>query len=166
MVKMRLGSDVAEGAIAHIAIQLQRFGVWRQAEIATQRLLGRNVVAGDEKIGKPVVVVVEKPGRETLPGFLHASFGGDVGESAVVIVVIEKIVAVEIRDVEIHVTVVVEISRDDAFGERDLIDAGGMRDVFERAVALVAKELAGAVLVADKKIEEAVVVDVGPDSRL
>ena len=46
------------------------------------------------------------------------------------------------------------------------VDAGRRGDVLERAVAVVAEQLLGAVLVADEQIEPAVVVEVGPRGRL
>src|SRR5579885_2201621 len=41
-----------------------------------------------------------------------------------------------------------------------------MRDVFKGSVSSVAKKLVGTTLVGDKQIEESIIVDIGPNSRL
>src|SRR5271156_4867467 len=163
---MRLRGDVAESAVSYIAIELQRLGVRREPEVAAQSLFGGDIVARDEQIGEAVVVVIEKTGGEALPRFLHAGLGGHVGESAVMIIVVKKIVAVQIGDVEINVAVTVVISGDHALGEGHAINSGGMGDVFERAIAVVVKQLCGAFFATNKKIEIAVVVNIGPHGGL
>ena len=165
-IETDFGGDIAKLAVAKILVELERLGIGRKAEIAADRFIDRNVVAGHKQIGPAVIVIVEKPCGETLPWLLHASLQGDVSKSSVVIVVIKKIVAVEIGNVKIDIAVVIVIGRNDALGESGAIDAGGMRDVFERAVAFVAEEMAGPVFVADEQIEIAVVINVGPDSGL
>ena len=82
------------------------------------------------------------------------------------IVVIQKVVAGKIGNVEIHVAVVVVVSGDNCFRERRLVDARGMGDVFEGSVAFIDEELAGSVLVSYKEIEKAVVVDIRPNRGL
>ena len=97
---------------------------------------------------------------------MHAGFFGDFGEREVVIVVIEEIAAVKIGDVEVHKPIVVIISRDNALGESNFVHAGGVRDVFKSAVALVAEKVARTIFVAHEQVQEAVVVDIGPDGGL
>src|SRR5580704_4624105 len=158
--------DIAKRAVAKIFVELERLRVRGEAEIGTHGFVDRNVVAGHKQVGPTVIVVIEKPGGEALPRFLHSGLKRNIGKGSVVIVVIKRIVAVEIGDVEINIAVVIVIARNHAFGEGDAIDPGGMRDVFEGAVALVAIEMAGSILVAHEKIEIAVVINVGPNAGL
>src|SRR5207245_10022928 len=82
------------------------------------------------------------------------------------VVVVYELAVVEVGNVHIDVTVVVVISSCDVFGEGDFVDAGSRGNLLKGPVPLIEEELARPVLVADKKIEETVVVDVRPNSCL
>jgi len=81
--------------------------------------------------------------------------------------VVEAVRRVHRRDVEVGQPVVVVVAEVDALDVSIALDARGLRDVLERAVAAVAEELAGevlvpaAVFVPEVEVEVAVVVDVG-----
>src|SRR5579863_3944760 len=55
---------------------------------------------------------------------------------------VKKVPAVEVRNIEIRVAVVVVVAGDDPFGEGDLINARCLRNVLKGPVAFVQKELA------------------------
>src|SRR5580698_9345378 len=55
-------------------------------------------VAGYENIGESVVVVVEKPGGKAFTAPRHSGFGGYFCKCVVVIVVVEKVPTIQIRD--------------------------------------------------------------------
>ena len=82
------------------------------------------------------------------------------------VVVVEKIVARVIGNVDIRISVVVVIRRHNCFGERDLVHAGRVRDVNEGAVALIQEKLRRTTLASHEQIEPAVVIDVGPNRGL
>ncbi len=136
--------------------------MWAKTEIRPNRFVDRREVARREQIRPSVVVVVEEPGRKTAAGPRHACRSRHLGERVVVIVPIQKVVPVEIRDVEVHESVVVIVRRAHTLGERDAIDTGSARDVFEGTAALVQEQLRGAILVADEQIEQSIVVDIRP----
>src|SRR5207244_138327 len=79
---------------------------------------------------------------------------------------VKKVAAVKVGDVEIYATVVVIIGCRDPFRESDFPDAGSHGNVLKGAISPIEKELARPVLVADKEVEETVVVDVRPSCRL
>ena len=123
-------------------------------------------VAIDVEVGPAVVVVIEEPGGEAEDRLLHAGLFRDFSEGAVVVVAVEEVGAVEVGDVEVSEAVVVVIGGGDSFAEGDLVNAGSMGDVFKCAVAAIVKELGRSSFVGDEEIEEAIVVDVGPDGGL
>src|SRR5580658_1792941 len=165
-IESDISGDVAKLSVAKILVELERLGIGGKAEVAADRFIDRNVVAGHKQVGPAIVVIIEEPRGETLPRFLHAGLKSDVGKGSVVIVVVEEIVSVQIGNVKINIAVVIVIARNHALGEGGAIDAGGMGDVFERAIAFVAEEMAGSIFVTDEQIEIAVVVNVGPDPGL
>ena len=97
---------------------------------------------------------------------MHACLLGNFGKRVVVIVVEQEVAAVEVGDVEVYVAVVVIIGGGDAFGEGNLVDVGSGGNVLKGSVSLIEEKLARPVFVADKKVEEAVVVDVRPNGSL
>ncbi len=96
-------------------------------------------VAGDEEIEAAVAVVVS-PGCAGGPvAERHACFFGDVGEGAVVVVVIEAVLA-EVADVDVGPAVVVIVGDGDADTPALVGNAGFFGDVGEGAVVIVVKE--------------------------
>ncbi len=91
---------------------------------------------------------------------------GHLSKGAVVVVVIEEVVAVEIGDVEVRIPIVIIIACDHCLREGNPVDPGGMGNVFKGPVAPVAKEPAGTSLIAYKQVEVTVVVDIGPGCGL
>jgi hypothetical protein len=98
----------------------------RQSQIGTYRLFHRHVIAGDEQIGPAVVIVVEEPGGEGMSRPKDASLPGDVGERAIAVVMVKRIVPPVIGGVKVHVTDVVVIRRYHRFRVCHTVDAGGM----------------------------------------
>ena len=138
----------------------------RKAQISADGLFDRHVIAGDEQIGPAIVVIVEKPGREAGQGLLHARLLRNLGESPVVVVVIEEVVAGEIRYVQIRVSVVVVIGGCDPLGDRNAVYTSRVRDVLEDSIAAIVKQIARTLLISNKQIEEAIVIYIQPDHRL
>ncbi len=96
-------------------------------------------VAGDEEI-EPAVAVVVAPGGAGGPvAERDAGFFGDVGEGAVVVVVVEAVLA-EVGDVDVGPAVVVVVG--DGYAEAPAVvgDAGFGGDVGEGAVVIVVEE--------------------------
>jgi len=149
-----------------VAIEAEGFDLRLIADVAADDLLDGVEVVGDVEVWPAVVVVVKEPGCEGEDGGLHAGLSGDLSERAVVVVAIEEVGAVEVGDVEVWEAVVVEVGGGDGLAEGDAVDAGGVGDVFEGAVAAIVKELCGGFFVGDEEVEETVVVDVGPGGGL
>src|SRR6266567_1753536 len=165
-VESNLFGDVLKLPISQIAIKLQGFCIMRKAEISADGLLHRHVIAGDEQIGPAVVVVVEKPGGEAGQGLLHACLLRNLGEGAVVVVVIEKVVPGEIRYIQIRVSIIVVIGRCHTLGDRNAVYTSRMRDVLEGSVTAIVKQIARTLFIANEQIEEAIVIYIQPDHRL
>jgi hypothetical protein len=149
-----------------VFVQFEPRRVVGETEIGAHRFVHRCEVAGREQIGPSVVVVVEEPGGKSVTGTGHAGGPRQLGERVVAVVPIEKVAALEIRDVEVHEPVVVVVGRGHSFRECHAIDARRSRDVLEHRPALVQEQLRGAFLVADEQIEQAIAVDVGPGRGL
>src|SRR5579859_3140702 len=96
-------------------------------------------VAGNEKIKQAIVVVVS-PGGAGGP-VLESDAGpfGDVGEGAVVVVVIEAVFAV-VGYVDVRPAIVVVVGDGDAEAPALVSDAGLVSDVSKRAVMVVVEE--------------------------
>src|SRR6185437_1786800 len=109
-----------------------------------------NVVATYKKIGPPVVVVIEEPCWKSLFWFLHACLQCDFAECSVVVIVIKKVVAAEIRNKKVNVAVIVIVGRHGRLAEPHMIDSRLVRDVGECAIAVVMEELAGNIFIADQ----------------
>ena len=97
---------------------------------------------------------------------MHTRLLCDFGESAVVIVVIEEVVTSEIGYIQVRVSIIIVIGGCDSLGDRNAIYASRMRNVLEGPIAAVVKQIAGTLLVANKQIQEAIVVYIKPDYRL
>ena len=78
----------------------------------------------------------------------------DFGESIIVVVVVQEILAAEIGYIKIHIAVVVVIRRRYAFGEGDAVDAGGSGDILEGSVTFIKEELRGTVFIGDEEVED------------
>src|SRR5258708_10625992 len=110
-IQANFGGHVAKCPISLIVVELERFHVVRNAQLASQILLRRHVIAGHEKIRKSVIIIVEEPRREAHPGCLHACLLANFGESAIVVVVEKEIVPAKIGDIQIDEAVVIVVGR-------------------------------------------------------
>src|SRR5262245_42839077 len=119
----------------------------RKAKIRSRGLVGRHEVTRREEIGPAVVMVIEKPGAKSAAPTGHTSLLRDVCERVVVIVVVEDVRAVVVRDVEVRIAVVVVVRGGDRLGEGKPVDMGRLRNVLELCAALVEEQLRRAVLV-------------------
>src|ERR1700730_4682547 len=96
-------------------------------------------VAGDEEIEEAVAVEVA-PSRPCGPAAeSYASFFRDIGEGAVVIIVVEAIFA-EVGDVDVGPAVVVVVGDGDAEAPALVGDAGFGGDIGEGAVVIIVEE--------------------------
>ena len=96
-------------------------------------------VAGDEEVELAVAVVVS-PGSTGGPvAEGYAGFGGDVGEGAVVVVMVEAVLA-EVGDVEVRPAVVVVVGDGCAEAPAVVGDASFGGDVGEGSVVVVVEE--------------------------
>ena len=142
-------ADVGEAACAQVAEQLRRharidLGRAVRLVLAVERAalvggLGPLHVVGDEQVEPAVAVVVHKRRAGAEVGVDDAGGPGDVGELEGAVVAIQPI-ALERRDVEVLVAVVVDIACRDAHPVDRLVEAAALDDVGERAVAIVAVE--------------------------
>src|SRR5882672_3176549 len=87
---------ISKCTVSFIVVELEGFHVVGKTKLALQVLLRRHVIAGHKQIRKAVIIVVEEPGREAHPGCLYACLLTNLRKGAVVIVVVEEIVAAEI----------------------------------------------------------------------
>ena len=163
VAKLRVGdarvkADVGEGAVAIVAEEM--IGFTEKAEWAAENihaailtragwnatLSGENGmvdievhVTGDEEIEEAVTVEIS-PGWSGGPAAeSYAGFFGNVGEGAVVIIVVEAILA-EVSDVDVGPTVVVVIGDGDAEAPTLVGDARFSGDIGEGAVVIVVEE--------------------------
>jgi len=96
-------------------------------------------VAWDEEVEEAVAIVIA-PSRSGGPAAeSHAGFFGDVRKSAVVIVVVQAILA-EVGDVDVRPTVIVVIGDGDAEAPTFVGDAGSGGDVGEGAIVIIVEE--------------------------
>ena len=96
-------------------------------------------IAGDVQIEQSVAVVVA-PGRAGRPvAERHAGLFGHVGEGAVVIVVVEPVLAV-VAHVDVGPAVVVVVGNRAAISPAVVGHAGLLRDIGERAVVIVVEQ--------------------------
>src|SRR5439155_16421944 len=102
--------------------------------------------AGHEEVEPAVVVVVPEPGGEAHDRPLHAELAPALAEGAVALVVIEEVLAPEVRHVQVRPAVAVVIAPGRALGDGLGVDAGGVGDVLEGAVPTVAEERGRALL--------------------
>ncbi len=113
----------------------------RQAEQGGRNVRHRRGVVVDKDVEPAVVVVVEEPGRETAAGGLgDTRVRGDVDKGTVPQVAIETILG-KVRDIEIGITVVVEVAPGGALGKTLIGDPRLPGDVGKGTVAVVAKQL-------------------------
>ena len=138
----------------------------RQPQVSPDTLIHRGVVAGRKQIGPAVVVVVEEPRGEAPSDSRHAGPFGDVRERSVMVVVVQKVVAVQVRDVEIHIPVAVIVRRGHAFGESRPVDARRVGDILKGPVSFIQEKLGRAAFVGHEQVQQAVVVNVRPDRGL
>ncbi len=96
-------------------------------------------VAGDEEVEAAVAVVVAPGGAGGPVAERDSGFLGDVGEGAVVVVVVEAVLA-EVGDVDVGPAVVVVVGDGDAEAPAFVGDAGFGGDVGEGAVVVVMEE--------------------------
>ena len=126
--------------------------------------------SSDEQVQPTVVVDVPEP-RYKGPKIEWVSqrypqVSGHVRERPVTVVSIESIRLPEIRNVKVSVTVTVIVSPIDSLRVPHVPDPGRARDVGKRPVAVVSEELTREELVADVKIQIAIVVEVSPGGCL
>src|SRR6266480_3259947 len=93
----------------------------------------------NEKIEAAVVVVIEPDGARAPAGSGDSGFGGDIGESAITIVVVENTLSV-LREVKVRKAIVVVIADGYTHAVGIPRDAGFFGDVGESAIAVVAVE--------------------------
>jgi hypothetical protein len=126
-------------------------------------------VVGDEKIELAVAIVIDK-GTAGIPALTvggNAGLGGNIGERAVVIVVVEDVFA-EVGNEEIVEAVVVVVADADGLSPAGMNQASLYGDVGEGAVAIIFVQAIGGLLargkafqaraVHQKNIEPAIVV--------
>ena len=90
--RSRPASSVTSGKpAALVMVQPRALSAGRPAELAANDLRERGLGAGDEDVQPAVVVVVPEPAGEAVAGLGHAEPLGDIGESAVAVVVVEPI---------------------------------------------------------------------------
>ncbi len=143
-------ADVGEGAVAIVVEEIAGLGAvdigfavpaFAGDGVAAEFIFGFVEIdeAADEEVEAAVVVIIEPDGAAAPAGSGDAGFGGDVGESAVAIIVIENAAGI-LRDVEIGEAVGVVIADGDAHAVGVSGHAGFFGDVGEGAVAIIAIE--------------------------
>src|SRR5258708_29062709 len=92
-----------------------------------------------------IVVVAKGSAGAPTPKIANARLGSDVGESSIPVVPVQHR-AIEISNVEVFVAIVVVVACCGAESPAAMVDSRFRRDVGERAVVIVAIELAGVTL--------------------
>ena len=175
-------ADIREGPVPVVAVKPRAL-----ARVWSAEVVRRNVthvldgVSGYKNVRPPVVVVVEEPAWEAPRRLRDACILRNLGEAPAgarravdaggAVIAKKHGRPVEARDEQVRTPVVVEIGTRDALHEPDDVEAVFRGAFRERAVAVVAEELARmriAVprLVADEEVQPAVPVVIEPDGRL
>ncbi len=105
-------------------VQTRAFPAGRATELAENDLREGCPRTGDEDVQPAIVVVVPEPAGEAGAGLGHAEPIGDIGECGVAVIVVEPIILVQIRDVEVGPAIVVVVAPSDALGESVVADPG------------------------------------------
>src|SRR6202035_3657759 len=82
-VELRFDGHIAKCPVPLIVIKLQGLHIAWKAQLASQNLFRGHIVAGDEQVRPPIIIVVKEPGRKTHPGGLYTCWLGHFGKSAV-----------------------------------------------------------------------------------
>ena len=127
---------IVEGAVFGVLVELERGRVVGHPQIGASCLLDGGEVTRHEEVRPAVVVVIKEPGGETAPWARDSCPLSDLRKRAVAVVVIEKTWTVQIRRIQVNVTVVVVIACRDAFCESEAVHTGCARNVLEVAVRL------------------------------
>ena len=165
--------DVGKRAIAIVAIELivaVRCGgndAGRVFGHGSPREVFRGVVE-QEQVETSIAVVIEEHGVRGKAGIVDVVLRGGFGEGAIAVVDEQQIPAL-LRprpgrsghgDIDVEVTVVVDVDHGDAGRPAMGLDARGLRDVLEPHVALIQVEAARDLIAGEEDVGEAVVVDV------
>jgi hypothetical protein len=170
-----LRRHVLEGAVALVAVQdvlllggprhVLEGGAPVVASLGIEVVGGPLGRVGHQEVEQAVVVEVEEDGGLRVADVANPGAGGQVGEGAVAVVVEEHVAAARAGDEEVLVAVVVVVGK--GGGHAHAVPeghAGLVGHVLEGAIPLVAKERAGAQLIAEEDVVVAVAVVV-PDGH-
>src|SRR2546425_38488 len=91
-VETGLTCDVDKGPVAGVVVQFHGISLSWQSEVGSHPLATSKVVACDEQVETPVVVVIPEPGWEAPLGLLDAQLGRDFLKRSIAPVMIEKVV--------------------------------------------------------------------------
>src|SRR5579884_4310387 len=97
---------------------------------------------------------------------LHSSLPCNFAEGVVMVTVIEKIVAIEVRYEQIDISVVVIIGSGDCFGKAAVGDTSRSRNILKPASTFIQEQLCRSLFISYKQIEQTVIVDIHPNRSL
>src|SRR5438876_1613128 len=121
---------------------------------------------GHEEVQPAVVVVVKKPAGKAEDRQLNVQLLCKLCKGAIMIVPIEKVLARIVGHIEIRIPVTIVIARHHGLTEGRPIYTCEMRNLAERTVAVIMKELRGRMLIADKKVQKPIIIKVSPHRAL
>ena len=129
--------------------------------VAGNRVRGVAPDVHEKEVEAAVAVVVEEHRAGRMSHVVEARCGGDVSEAAVAVVLEQHIAAAHRRDVEVGVTVVVDVR--ERGGDADLpgdTHSGGRRDVLKLPASETFPQLIAAHLVDEVDVNHTVPIDV------
>src|SRR5579863_212486 len=138
------GSRIPKQRIPHGVFAVERANLLRRLPLKNilprYPFPRRGPHVGDIKIVGSVIVVVEPANAHARAHVFHASFGGNVGESSVTVIVIKIFAAEIVHHIKVWpaVAVVIIPGAAEAVAGIVLIEAGLRRNIAKRSVALVA----------------------------
>jgi hypothetical protein len=137
--------NLLEAALPVVEVEAREVRLEGEAERGRGQVRGGGAERVHLDVQVAVVVEVEEPAREAAQRLDDSQLRRHVLEGPVAVVAIQAVVLPEVRDVDVRVSVRVVVAGGQATGEAIVRDARGLRHVGERAVAVVAEELAGSI---------------------
>src|SRR5439155_24598640 len=94
-----LFGDIMEGTLPRVSVEFEGLSLDWNLQITACHVNQRVRVTGDKQIQPAVIVIIKKPNRKTPNGLFHMQLPSNIGERAISIVVIEKILLTHIGNV-------------------------------------------------------------------
>src|ERR1051326_3968708 len=170
--------DVFERAVAFITVKTCLFSAVRQTKIIGTDIADIcDIVAGHEQIEPTIIVEIKEPGGKTVNRIGYPGLSGYIGEfsparsTSFPVTPGQEISCISQGEVKVWPAIVIVVAAGHAFDESDHRDPALGRHVGKRTVPVVPVQFAGvdviaAGLVANKQIQQPVIIIIKPSGSL